>query len=55
MKRDLFTELMQGVSEMAMQREGIAEFKPTHWPPRPTCLCLAVRLGITRMLLERAQ
>lgn len=25
---------------------------PSHWPPRPTRMCLAVRLGITRILLE---
>lgn len=28
-------------------------FQPTHWPPRITRLCLSVRLGITRLLLER--
>jgi hypothetical protein len=28
-------------------------FKPTHWPPRLTRMALAVRLGTTRMLLER--
>ncbi|WP_443698599.1 hypothetical protein [Pseudomonas sp.] len=26
---------------------------PSHWPPRITRLCLSVRLGITRLLLER--
>lgn len=26
---------------------------PSHWPPRPTRLSIAIRLGITRMLLER--
>jgi hypothetical protein len=26
---------------------------PKHWPPRPTRMTLAVRLGITRLLLER--
>ncbi len=25
---------------------------PTHWPPRPTRMAIAIRLGITRMLLE---
>lgn len=33
---------------------SIAEFNPTHWPPRPTRLALCIRLGIARMLLERA-
>lgn len=28
-------------------------FKPSHWPPRLTRMALAVRLGTTRMLLER--
>lgn len=28
-------------------------FKPTHWPPRLTRMALAVRMGTTRMLLER--
>lgn len=28
------------------------KFNPSHWPPRPTRMCLAVRLGITRILLE---
>lgn len=26
---------------------------PKHWPPRLTRMALAVRMGITRMLLER--
>lgn len=26
---------------------------PSHWPPRPTRLSIAIRLGITRLLLER--
>jgi hypothetical protein len=26
---------------------------PTHWPPRLTRMALAVRMGTTRMLLER--
>ena len=28
------------------------EVPPTHWPPRINRMCLAVRLGITRWLLE---
>lgn len=30
----------------------VPQFNPSHWPPRPTRMCLAVRLGITRILLE---
>lgn len=29
----------------------IPEFNPSHWPPRPTILGMAIRLGITRMLV----
>lgn len=28
---------------------------PTHWPPRPTRMAVSIRLGIARLLLERAQ
>lgn len=31
---------------------SVPQFNPSHWPPRPTRMCLAVRLGITRILLE---
>lgn len=42
------------VAELASDGRIVAlhQFNPTHWPLRPTRLSIAVRLGITRMLLE---
>ena len=51
-------EIAPSITARSMQTIQLAELassglaKPTHWPPRITRMCLAVRLGITRWLLE---
>lgn len=46
-RADAFAESIQKIANEPVL------FKPTHWPPRLTRMTLAVRLGITRLLLER--
>ena len=46
-RRAWFDAAMQQLADAPVQ------FKPTHWPPRLTRMALAVRMGTTRMLLER--
>lgn len=45
-KAQAFERLVTSIEQPAVP------FAPTHWPPRVTRMCLSVRLGITRLLLE---